>query len=71
MTSLACSLADGVLADGVLADGVLAVGVLADGVLADAITISLRPPLPPTNIKNGKGCRKSTKLVTEQPFTSK
>ena len=33
---------------------------LADGVLADAILISPRPPLPPTNIRKGRGRRKKT-----------
>ena len=33
-------------------------GSLADGVLADAILISPHPPLPPTNIRNGRGRRK-------------
>ena len=33
------------------------VGTLADGVLADAILIPTHPPIPPTNIRKGRGCR--------------
>ena len=36
---------------------------LADCVLADAILIPSRPPIPPTNLKEGKG---STKKVRKQ-----
>ena len=35
-------------------------GSLADGVLAEAILIPPRPPIPPTNIRRGRGRRKST-----------
>ena len=35
-------------------------GSLADGVLADAILIPPRPQIPPTNIRKGRGRRKST-----------
>ena len=40
----------------------------ADGVLADAILISPRPPLPPINVRKGRGRRKK---YAEKPFTSK
>ena len=33
-------------------------GSLADGVLADAILIPPCPPIPPTNIRKGRGRRK-------------
>ena len=33
-------------------------GLLSDGVLADAILIPPRTPLPPTNIRKGRGRRK-------------
>ena len=40
-------------------------------VLADAILIPPRPPIPPTSIIKVRGLRKSMKLETEKPFTSK
>ena len=43
---------------------------LVNGVLADVILISSRPPLPPTNIRKGRGRRKSMEsIVTEKTFT--
>ena len=38
-------------------------GSFADGVLADAILIPPRPPIPPTNIRKGRGRQK---LVTQK-----
>ena len=44
---------------------------LADDVLSNAIFISSCPPIPPTNIRKGRGHKKSTELVTQKLFTSK
>ena len=45
---------------------------LTNAVLADAILIPLHPPIPPINIRKGRGRRKKVRrLVTQKLFTSK
>ena len=39
---------------------------LADGVLADAILILPHPPIPPTNIRKGRGRQKSTETSNKK-----